>query len=63
MTVGVGGFSILFAVSAAILAIAASLAIALTGALSGDASFAPRKFRRQVAFFGRQRMYQQRCAI
>ena len=58
MTVGIGGFSILFAVPVAIVAIVVSLAIALIGAVRSDASYAARNFRRLVTFFGRHRMYQ-----
>ena len=57
-TMGVGALSVLIAVPSAIVAILTSFIIALIGIVRGDSSFAPRQFRRLLAFFYRYRLYQ-----
>lgn len=58
MTIGIGWVSILVAVPMGICAILASFIIALMGIANGDATFAPRQYRRLVVLASRNRMYQ-----
>lgn len=58
MTMGIGYLSMFIAAPAVIAAITLSLAIVIVAALTRDPSYAPRAFRRVVAFFARHRMYQ-----
>ena len=58
MTMGMGGIYSLVAVALAIVATLASFLFACGGLVIGDTKFAPRQFRRMVAFASRNRMYQ-----
>jgi hypothetical protein len=58
MSIGIGRISALIALPVASLAIVASMIIALLGVARGDATFAPRQFRRLVMLACRNRMYQ-----
>jgi hypothetical protein len=58
MSVGIGGFSMLIAIPAVMLAILGCLFIAAMSLFRSDSSYAPRHFRRLVAVYYRHRMYQ-----
>jgi len=58
MSVGIGGFSMLIAIPAVMVAIVVCLFIAVLSLFSSDSSYAPRRFRRLVAVYYRHRMYQ-----
>jgi len=58
MSIGIGGLFTLIAVTLAIDATLASFLLACGGVIIGDATFAPRQFRRMVSFASRHRMYQ-----
>lgn len=58
MSIGVGSYSVLVAVPAAIVAIVASIFLAILGLIRGERDFAPRNFRRLLHFYYRHRMYQ-----
>jgi 2-keto-4-pentenoate hydratase len=58
MTIGIGGMSLLIAAPCAIVALLASIAIAVVSVTGKSAAWAPTQFRRMVAFAGRHRMYQ-----
>jgi hypothetical protein len=58
MSVGIGGFSMLIAIPAAMVAILGCLFIAVVGLFRRDSVYAPRQFRRLVAVYYRHRIYQ-----
>lgn len=58
MTIGIGGFSMIFAIPATMFAILAAICIAAASLFKSDAGFAPRQFRRLVLAYQRHRMYQ-----
>jgi hypothetical protein len=58
MTMGVGGFFLLFVVLPVVFAIVSIIAIAVMSFFRKDTAYAPNQFRRLVEFYGRHRMYQ-----
>ena len=58
LTIGIGRIFGLIAVVMALFGILASFCVAVVGFARGDATFAPRQFRRLVTFASRNRMYQ-----
>jgi hypothetical protein len=58
MSVGIGGFSMLIAIPAVMVAILGCLFVAVTSLFRADSAYAPRQFRRLVAVYYRHRMYQ-----
>jgi hypothetical protein len=58
MSVGIGGFSMLIAIPAVMVAILGCLLIAVTSLFRADSTFAPRQFQRLVSAYYRHRMYQ-----
>jgi hypothetical protein len=58
MSVGIGGFSMLIAIPAVMVAIVGCLFIAVMSLFHSDSSYAPRQFRRLVVVYYRHRMYQ-----
>jgi hypothetical protein len=58
MSVGIGGFSMLIAIPAAMVAVLACLFIAVMSLFRAESTYAPRQFRRLVAAYYRHRMYQ-----
>lgn len=58
MSIGVGSYSLIVAVPAAIIAMLATIVISITSMLRSDRDFAPRQFRRLIQFYYGHRMYQ-----
>jgi hypothetical protein len=58
MSVGIGGFSMLIAIPAVMVAILGCLFIAVMSLFRAESTYAPRQFRRLVAVYYRHRMYQ-----
>jgi len=58
MSVGIGGFSLILAIPAVMIAIVGCLLIAAASLFRADTNFAARQFRRLVMVYYRHRMYQ-----
>lgn len=58
MTIGVGGFFLLFVIPAVVFAIFSIMAIALASLFRNDATYAQNRFRQLVQFYRKHRMYQ-----
>jgi hypothetical protein len=58
MTIGVGGFSLLFVIPALAFAIASTITIAFVSLFGKDTAYARHRFRHLVEFYRRHRMYQ-----
>jgi hypothetical protein len=58
MSVGIGGFSMLIAIPAVMVAILGCLFVAVMSLFRTDSAYAPRQFWRLVAVYYRHRMYQ-----
>jgi uncharacterized membrane protein YgaE (UPF0421/DUF939 family) len=58
MTIGVGGFFLLFVIPAVVFAIVSVIAIALASLFRKDAAYARNQFRRLMEFYRKHRMYQ-----
>jgi fatty acid desaturase len=58
MSIGIGGFSMLIAIPAVMVAILGCLFFAMMSLFRSDPTYAPRRFRRMVSAYYRHRMYQ-----
>jgi uncharacterized membrane protein YgaE (UPF0421/DUF939 family) len=58
MTIGVGGFFLLFVIPAVVFAIVSIIAIALLSLFRKDTAYAQNQFRQLVEFYRKHRMYQ-----
>jgi uncharacterized membrane protein YbaN (DUF454 family) len=58
VSIGIGGFSMLFAIPATMFALLSTICIAAASLFNPDAGFAPRRFQRLVRAYYRHRMYQ-----
>jgi hypothetical protein len=58
MSVGIGGFSMILAIPAVMIAIVACMGIAGVSLFRAESTYAPRQFRRVVIMYYRHRMYQ-----
>jgi hypothetical protein len=58
MTIGMGTFSLLFAIPAVVCAIVVIIAIAVVSLLRNDTTYAQKQFRHLVEFYRKHRMYQ-----
>jgi hypothetical protein len=58
MTIGVGGFFLLFVIPAVVFALISVIAIAIVSLFRKDAAYARNQFRRLVEFYRKHRMYQ-----
>lgn len=58
MSIGVGSYSLIVAVPAAIIAMLATIVISVISTLRSDRDFAPHQFRRLIQFYYGHRMYQ-----
>jgi hypothetical protein len=58
MSIGVGSYSLIVAVPAAIIAMLATIIISIISIFRSDRNFAPRQFRRLIKFYYGHRMYQ-----
>ena len=58
MSIGIGGFSMIFAIPAVMVAILGCLFIAAMSVFRADSNYAPRQFRKLIMVYYRHRMYQ-----
>jgi len=58
MTIGVGGFFLLFVIPAVVFAIVSIIAIALVSLFRKDSAYARNQFRQLLEFYRKHRMYQ-----
>ena len=58
MTIGVGGFFLLFVIQAVVFAIVSMIAIALVSLFRKDTAYARNHFRQLIEFYRKHRMYQ-----
>ncbi len=58
MTIGVGGFFLLFVIPAVVFAIVSIIAIALVSLFRKDTAYARNQFRQLLEFYRKHRMYQ-----
>jgi len=58
MTIGVGGFFLLFVIPAVVFAIVSIMAIALVSLFRKDTAYARNQFRQLLEFYRKHRMYQ-----
>jgi hypothetical protein len=58
MTIGVGGFFLLFVIPAVVFAIVSIIAIALVSLFRKDTAYARNQFRQLMEFYRKHRMYQ-----
>jgi hypothetical protein len=58
MTMGVGGFFLLFVTAPVVFAIVSIIGIALVSLFRKDTAYAPNQFRKLVEFYRKHRMYQ-----
>ena len=58
MTIGVGGFFLLFVIPAVVFAVVSTIAIAFVSLFGKDNGYARHRFRQLVEFYRKHRMYQ-----